>query len=51
LLRDLQKQSEHRFAALRAIAGAHPVSPDDRGQIDKMAAAWLRGAHERGYQW
>ena len=51
LLRDLQKEPEHWFAALRAITGAQPVQPEDRGQIDKMADAWLRWAKEHGYQW
>lgn len=51
LLRDLQKEPEHWFVALRAITGAQPVSSDDRGQIDKMAEAWLRWAKEHGYQW
>lgn len=39
LLRDLQKEPEHWFAALRAITGAQPVPPEERGQIDKMAEA------------
>jgi hypothetical protein len=51
LLRDLQKEPEHWFAALRAITGAQPVPPEDRGQIGKMAEAWLRWAKEHGYQW
>ena len=51
LLRDLQREPEHWFAALRTITGAQPVSPEDRGQIDKMAEAWLRWATEHGYRW
>jgi hypothetical protein len=49
LLRDLQQEPEHWFAALRAITGAQPVAPEDRGQIDKMADAWLHCATEHGY--
>jgi len=51
LLRDLEKEPEHWFAALRAITGAQPVPPEDRGQIDMMAEAWLRWAKEHGYRW
>jgi len=51
LLRDLQKEPEHWFAALRAITGAQPVPPGERGRIDKMAEAWLRWAKEHGYRW
>ena len=51
LLRDLEKEPEHWFAALRAITGAQPVAPEDHGQIDKMADAWLRWAKEHGYRW
>ena len=51
LLRDLEKEPEHWFAALRAITGARPVAPEDRGQIDRMAEAWLRWAKEHGYRW
>jgi hypothetical protein len=51
LLRDLHGEPEHWFAALRAITGAQPVSHEDRGQIDKMADAWLRWATEHGYRW
>lgn len=51
LLRDLQKEPDHWFAALRAITGAQPVAPEDRGQIDKMADAWLRWAKDNGYRW
>jgi hypothetical protein len=42
LLRDLAKEPEHWFAALRAITGAQPVPPEDRGRVDRMADAWLR---------
>lgn len=47
LLRDLQKEPEHWFVALRAITGAQPVLHADRGQIDRMADAWLNWAKER----
>jgi len=41
LLREVAREPDHWFSALKAITGANPVSPSDRGHIDKMAAAWL----------
>jgi hypothetical protein len=51
LFRDLAREPDHWFAALRALTGAQPVPPEDRGRIDRMAEAWLRWAKEHGYQW
>src|SRR5438045_3742343 len=51
ILRDLAKQPDHWFAALRAITGAQPVPPEDRGRVDRMAEGWLRWAKEHGYRW
>lgn len=41
LLLSLKTQPDHWFAALTAITGADPVSRVDRGDVDKMALAWL----------
>jgi hypothetical protein len=51
ILADLAKMPDHWFAALKAITGANPVDPADRGRIDKMAQAWLKWGKENGYQW
>jgi hypothetical protein len=51
LLRDLAKAPDHWFAALRAITGAQPVPPEDRGRVDRLAEAWLGWANEHGYRW
>jgi hypothetical protein len=51
LLRDLEKEPDHWFAALRAITGAQPVPPEGRGSIEKMSEAWLSWAKEHGYRW
>jgi hypothetical protein len=51
LLRDLEKEPDHWYGALRAITGAQPVPAEDRGNITRMAAAWLRWARDHGYQW
>ncbi len=51
LLRELNKRSGQWHRALRRITGADPVPPDDRGNIDKAAEAWLRWGKEQGYRW
>lgn len=51
LLRELARQPDHWFTALKAITGANPVDLADRGRIDKMAQAWLRWGQMAGYQW
>jgi hypothetical protein len=51
LLRELENGTGHWHRALRRITGVDPVPPSDRGNIAKMAAAWLRWGKEQGYQW
>ena len=48
ILRDLRKRPDHWFWALNAITGVDPVPPSDRGQIKRMAEAWLRWGQARG---
>src|SRR5947199_9625078 len=50
LLRELGKRSGHWHRALRRITGVDPVAPEDRGNIDKAAEAWLRWGKEQGYE-
>ncbi len=40
LLRDLQKTRRHWFWALRHLTQVDPVPEKDRGNLDKMIAAW-----------
>jgi hypothetical protein len=49
LLRDLETERRHWFAALASITGANPVADEDAGDIPKMTAAWLRWGRENGY--
>src|SRR5262245_25886959 len=50
LFRDLQQTLDgHLAKALAAITGAHPVPAEERGQIRKIAEAWLKWARENGY--
>ncbi len=52
LFRDLERTRDgHLAKALGLIPGAHPVSPEERGKVRKVADAWLRWAGENGYQW
>ena len=47
ILRELERQPDHWFAALRALTGADPVAPEDRGRMDRMAAAWIHWGREQ----
>ena len=51
MLRDLEENNTHWFAALRAITGANPVPKAVGGNIPKMAEAWLPWAKDHGYRW
>lgn len=48
ILRDLQKEPNLWFTALKRITGQSPVPEADRGKIDRMAEAWLRWGREHG---
>lgn len=47
LLRSLATKPDHWFAALTALTGANPVSESDRGDVARMAEAWVRWGKER----
>ncbi len=51
LLRELERQPDHWFSALRTLTGANPVSPENRGKVDQMAQDWLNWGREHGYRW
>lgn len=51
VLRELEQRPAPWFSALRALTGADPMDPADRGKIRKIAAAWLRWGKANGYQW
>jgi len=48
ILRELQKEPDNWFWALRAISGENPVRHEDQGRIRQMAEAWVRWGRERG---
>lgn len=51
LLRDMEANETHWFAALQRITGANPVPAADTGNIPRMIAAWLSWARENGHRW
>ena len=51
ILKDLEKNLDHWFWALKAITGKDPVPPAHRGRLKLMSKDWLRWAKIQGYQW
>lgn len=49
MLGELAREPDHWFWALRAITGANPVPPDDRGKVKKMAEAWVAWGRDQGH--
>lgn len=49
IMRELRTRPNHWFWALKAITGEDPVPPQYRGQVRKMAAAWLDWWKENKY--
>lgn len=49
LLKELEREPNHWFWALRAITGANPVKPENRGRVKRMAQDWLEWGRDRGY--
>jgi hypothetical protein len=42
-------EPDHWFWALRSIVGEDPIKDEDRGDIVKMASAWLEWGCQQGY--
>src|SRR3990172_303894 len=49
ILSELKRKSGHWYWALKSIAGEDPVMPEHRGNLKKMAEAWLKWGKEQGY--
>ena len=49
LLQELRYEPDHWFTALRAITGENPVPEDARGNLRRMAAAWIQWGSENNY--
>lgn len=51
LLRELERDPDHWFWALKAITGADPVPIESRGKLHEMARRWLDWGRQQGYHW
>jgi len=49
IFRELRRNPNHWFWALKAITGEDPVPPATRGDLGAMADAWLQWGTERGF--
>jgi hypothetical protein len=51
LLRELEREPDHWFWALKVITGVNPVPRESRAKIKEMARQWVKWGHEQGYRW
>jgi hypothetical protein len=51
LLRELEREPDWWFTALRALTGANPVPPEACGKLMAMTDAWLAWARQNGIRW
>jgi hypothetical protein len=51
LLRELERDPDHWFIALRSLTGADPVAPEHRGNLPLMVADWVGWGRANGLQW
>ena len=49
ILERMREDRRHWYFALRAITGANPVNPADRGKVAIMQEAWLQWGEVNGY--
>lgn len=49
ILRDLKKENNHWFTALRALAKVSPIKPEDAGNLKRMRESWLKWGKDNGY--
>ena len=49
ILRELARSPDHWFWALKAITGEDPVPEEERGDLRRMAQAWLIWGARNGY--
>ncbi len=49
ILHELQRETDHWFWALKVITKEDPVPAKDRGNMQKMANAWIAWGRLKGY--
>ncbi|MBI4380228.1 MAG: hypothetical protein HY574_03430 [candidate division NC10 bacterium] len=47
ILRELTREPDHWFWALKAITGVDPVESSQRGRVREMTKAWLQWGEEQ----
>ena len=50
VLRELEREPDHWFWALKEITNVNPVPEADRGDIEKMARHWIAWGRAQGYK-
>jgi len=50
LLRELNREPDHWFWALKVLTGADPIPEEQRGKIREMAKTWVQWGREHGYR-
>lgn len=48
ILEELQREPDHWFHALRVLTGENPVKPEDAGNMQAMADAWIEWGRKEG---
>jgi hypothetical protein len=51
LLRELEREHDYWFTALRTITREDPVPEEDRGNLARMTDRWLRWGQRAGRKW
>jgi hypothetical protein len=49
IFEEMRRDTDQWFWALKAITGEDPVPLEDRGNLPRMAQAWLNWAKDHGY--
>jgi hypothetical protein len=51
ILRELERDEDYWFWALRSITGADPVPAGRKASVHEVARAWLAWGRAHGYRW
>ncbi len=51
ILRELEREPDQWFWALKAITGEDPVPAASRGKVGEMARLWVAWGRQQGYRW
>ena len=49
ILKELERETDHWFPALRELTGASPVPEESKGNLSKMTQAWLDWGKDEAY--